>query len=927
LNSSGKNKAILKNAFFREIETMHSEIRPYYWLLDSANERSVSIDEQILFHSVVQFTDLLFTNANELTRSVYTTNSEKGKPCMYSSFGYANLNFPKEKIREYFSVCAFSKELDSFASELDTKHEVISIKEEVSSFFRVNEFDKLNEKLSRNVSGEFIFNPFRYNITKFTEEERINTIDKPLSVIENAENIAGTTTSHFFHDVEEEEKKYANDISSDYSQQLDSSKKRVIENVFNLITERQNVLLDSEGKGINYSLLFAAILANNKALVESMLEGRFTNDIPTFNKLQENFRSLFIGEEVGIAQKVVDESSDKVLNNSNLIERYDAELTTAMDSVEKLKASPDAANPKISELNSKIENYESQISKLTAENEELNKLVSERTLFVESKKNEFDQDPTKESFKTARKEKIMASLSNLKDEKIPSLDKQLTESYSQKNLLVDKRKRFIFYKLQVIPGLLALLMVLSCVFAYLKVHEDLNMLWKSLIFSGATLLIYFLFYLAKFSRLKKEFEDLLSLTVQQQALKTNQMTEYVAQLNALHCIDFEFERDLITLSMIAPFSDFSSKIQNTIGNFKQKILDLRSDSKQKIESFTFESDPFDFCIVSKGELEKIYDSSVQGRLFGALNKDSVKISELCSDFEVSQSLNKLTEPIQKISDEIFNSKINSENLRDVLINNSSIFETKNLIGNFQKLIQSSRPLLRTEKLSPEMPLTQEITVGLYDSAYQQYLSEVKINNSIKLQESNADRFGLISIKSNFPSFLIYDVPDNENIVSEIVNRENKETYFLNEEAYLYSLNPDLENKGALNPTNSCELLFIAIGRAVIKYDEAKACFMNEEIGELGSKWDELIKMWNSKICSGIVEESKQKYDLMLSEFEENDFVEFAGRLKSALLSIKMVIPKEIEEEVSVLFFSVFRGSEVDWIEVSDHFKTLRKKSI
>lgn len=919
-----------KNAFLKEIEINKSEIEffPYIWLLDIINERSINLeDENTLNNSIIQFVDLLFTNSSNLISSVYNDSIQKNRPCIYSTFGFANICLPKEKIRNYLSKYAISSQLGTVVNCLNSKFEIITIKDEVIRFTNENEFEKINEKLSINEQGQQIFPPFSFNSDKYIVSEQEQVLSKKLSVIDSPATISITSTSSFFHDIDLAEKEYVDKNKLNFSQQLDLSKKRESEKLKNIIKDKLCRLMDVPEKGINFSLLFVAVLSNNKALVESLLEGRFTSDLINLETFQEKFRSLFTGDEILSAQSKLFEHSDKVLNNTKLIQQYSFDKEKDLASIEKLKDSSNETNPKVMELTAKVENYGVQISKLSNENDELNVIISDQTRIIESRKNEFDQDPTKESFKISRIKKIKDLLVDLKDAKIPQIDKELVIDYDQKNLIIEKRKKFIFYKLMLVPIFLSVFLTLTSFFFYQKIHEDLNLFFKSLEVSAVILVFYFIIILIQFNKLNKTFNELISQIAQRIQLKSSYLINYKENVNKLHNADFEFERDLIAFNIFSPLLAWIKTIQGEISSFKEEIDKTHKTITNETNQFSFESNSFEFSVVNKKEIENIYDSSDYVTINS--NKSTFNLSDCFIDFEKTKSIDKLIEPIDASIFEIYERKFQNESLKDILFSRSKIFDNKNASAYFQKLIQTSRPLLRTEKLTSDVPYTQDIVLGFNDEEYSQYFSGIEMNKTIALQEKNSDRLGLISIKSNIPSFLIYDVPESENLFTKQVNNSNKSNYFISDEAYNYSLIPknDSPLKNSEDNFLLSESLIFSIARGTIKFNESKNCFYNDTIGELGLSWDELIKNWNSNLCSNLKLESEEKFNSMISVFEEKDYTDFASRFKASLLSIKIMISKDFEESLSVFYFNRIKGTEDDWKEISNYYKELVKKSI
>jgi len=394
-----KESAINKCAFLKEIESSPLEANPFIWLLDIINEKSVHLEnEDNLNYSITQFVDLLFTSANEITKSTFRS-IESGKSCFYSTFGYSSIVFPENKIKEYLNLYASSIEFNKLASEFKTKFELISLKDEITKFFQTHNLYNLSDKLSKDSKANDIFVPFTFDYNKFTEVEKEFSSNKSLSLVDQPDIISQINTSDFFRQVESAYKNYNENTSINFSIELDFAKKRESDKLIDILRSFQLELMDAEGKGINYALLFSSILSNNKAFVETLLDGRFSSDIPTLSSLQEHYRSNFIGEEIKDAQNELTDFTNKLSNNIKLINQYQSEKKNSEKAIDSFNSVNDEINPRKAELTAKIENFDNQILFLSDENIDLNNQILNKTSFIENIKNEFDQDSTKNSYK------------------------------------------------------------------------------------------------------------------------------------------------------------------------------------------------------------------------------------------------------------------------------------------------------------------------------------------------------------------------------------------------------------------------------------------------------------------------------------------------------------------------------------------------
>jgi hypothetical protein len=930
-NDTRIESKINKYAFLSDIESTNFAIKPYIWLLDNVNEQSIYIDtEQTIGVSICRFIELLFTNASDLISSTYNDQvTDDGEPCLYSTFGYASLIYPKFKIKDYLLQYVYEKELNLISKEFESKYETITIKDEATRFFQHPVLKDLSKNLSVNERTENIFSPYKFNVEKYIADEKDKTIDRPLSLIENPDTISRVSTSDLLHQISNTKEKYSDEVILEFSQQLEFAKKRELDLAKAHIDDTSTRLLDTKGCGVNYAILFTAVLANNKPVVESMLEGRFTSDVPNFSNFQENFRSLFIGDQIKDAQKNLKEFSDKVSNNIKLIQQYTTEKANSEKTVETLVSKSDESNPKLIELNTKIDNYTTQIHNLSIENEGLNLEIVNTTLFIETKRNEFDQDPTKESFKIERTKKSKEEIADLREKVFPAIDNELSAQYNQKNQLIEKRKKFIFLNLLLIPVLTAIFLTILSFFLYFKIHSDNKLLLNSFEISAVILCIYYIIQLIKFNKLKKSFNEVIYAIEQKLEFKKNRFLHYVSLINECFQKDFEFERDLISFNLVTPLIQYSLQKQFELTSFKEYIVKAYSNYHLQLEQFHFESNAFDFCVIDKADVSKIYDNSYQLPLIGSGPSNTIKLSKVYNHYEESNNIDFLLDSFTLIVDDLFKRKVETETLSEIIFAESKIYQkvAKPEVF-FQKLYGTSRPLLKTERINSDIPYCHDITVGYLHEGYNDYLKNLNINNSLKIDSGNKDLFGLISIKSNIPSKIIYDMGDFRTTLSELINDGNKQMYFVNDNSYNHALRRTSSVDKAVSDNSSIpELLIFALTRGDIKFISGKNQFINDDLGSLGDNWNQLVQSWNSHLCHDLRGQLDTKFKDMLSVYETKDYQELSIRFIQSMLSINSVTSKDLDDGLSVFYFSILKGTEAGWKDVQSHFKEVKKKSI
>jgi hypothetical protein len=367
--------------------------------------------------------------------------------------------------------------------------------------------------------------------------------------------------------------------------------------------------------------------------------------------------------------------------------------------------------------------------------------------------------------------------------------------------------------------------------------------------------------------------------------------------------------------------------QSKIEDFKAYIQFESNKLDEKVNSFSLNESSFEFCVIGRNEIETIYNNSVHESVM--IRNNDFRLSKCFEDFISTGNLHTFYNPILDEAMEVHERKIKGETLKSILFNESSTFEKKvNTKAKFQQVIETSRPLLKTgfwPNLSNDTAYTENIVVGYNHPSYKEYLKEIKLAN-LSIDEANAYIFGVLSIKSNFPSFLIYDVEVNEGILRTGITKGNQSQYFINDNSYNYSLIPsitknDKDERGNLLLGNE---LILALTNKLIYFDSGKRKFVHDVIGDLGIELDDLINNWTTSICYEIFEEARKRYE-EIWHFDESEFKEYSTKFKEIWLNFPVNVPLKCENELSEYFFSI-HGTETDWTEIKAALKGKSKKN-
>jgi hypothetical protein len=338
----------------------------------------------------------------------------------------------------------------------------------------------------------------------------------------------------------------------------------------------------------------------------------------------------------------------------------------------------------------------------------------------------------------------------------------------------------------------------------------------------------------------------------------------------------------------------------------------------------FNESPFEFCIITKEEIEKIYNLTTNSRIVNRIEGD-VNFSKCYRDFIDTNALDSILKPIELQANDIYERKVETESLKTILFNESPNFSRNiNTTAKFTQIMETSRPLLRTSQdiqvISPDIPYTQNITVGKFEKEFETYLSTIKFGD-ISIDENNKNTLGIISIKSNFPAFLIYDVIANEEVLRNNVTKDKQSKYFINESATAYFLIPSLNittvEKGILgNP------IIAAISNKDIFYNTTTEQFENETLGSLGFTFEELINIWQTNLCYDLVQNSKQLDD-EIWDLEEPELNTYLNRFTDVWTNLALALPTIYEDELSSYYFSI-KGTSEGWDKIIASIKSKRK---
>lgn len=926
LNTNSSTAArCYRNAFFKELERFrlkHKQHPLFVWLIDIINAEEISLgNKQNVYNAIAKFSDVLIKNGDTIESSTITYSDELEKPCLYSTFGYSLLTFPANRIKDYIYLHAAEKELGNLSSGFTEKIERITFKEVLNNFLRGSGFVDIPDKLGKRDNSENIFVGFVFDHKRFIAIEEDAVLSKKLGIVDAPETLSAVNTNDFFHRVGEYEKQFVESVLTDVASHRQAAKTRELNSANNLILAKQKELIDE--KGINYAFIFTSLLVNNESSVAAMLEGRHVQ-FESLDGLEDTFRSLFIGDIVDESIRKLGLESDNYTNKVQLVKKNQERVEASNESLERLEANVGKDNPKYAEIIAETEALIEEINRLKGDIEKHGIEIKSLKHEIEEVKNDFERDAYKESLKLARNEKNQEAIESVK-ESLEPIDQNLTRLYGEKNEAIETRKKFIFKRLMIVPAICSAILILINVLLFVKTsfYSADEFLYG---FGVVTLVIavYYGIALFGFYKLKKKFEQLLNDIKSLHTSKSSAFSEYVVLKNRIYLNDFDFEKDLIALTIAGRLIDDVKKSQIALEDFVNKINSESINYREGKSKFQFQDSSFEFCVVKKTEVERLFDIAIGSSILDT--SDSFKLSDCYIDFLDTGTIDSMLEPIREQADAVCERKVDKVSLKSILFNESSDFpENVNTTAKFQQLIDTSRPLLRTVGWpgisSADVPYTQNILVGKQQPVYETYLAQ--INGGSSVIDANDDNvLGVLSVKSNFPSFMIFDVEENEELLRKLDKKQISE-FFIDEKNLNYSLIPSLNVLG--NETQDGNLLsselIVALTVRIIEFNLEESKFQHRVVGDLGFSFEELINVWNSPVCFDVVEEVRELDEEILN-YNNDEFEKYTKSFIQFWATLPLRLPNKYLVELEEYFYSV-QGKLEDWNDLKKVLKGKR----
>jgi len=921
----------LKTAFFKEIESINKSDRfisanNYIWLADRVNEMGFNLENTTnLYRSIARFSDLIISDASKVNQLTINHVTEHGRDCIYSTFGISTLVFPVEKIREYMVLHAREKELGHITSTFEIKFMRTRLRDELKRFFREGNWDEIPAHLGKKENGEDIYTPFSFDYNRYIEGEKEFAFYGQISKIEEPKVLPGKQTIGFLKSLETEEDNFKIKVD-DFSAELDKAKNRETDALATAIQNKAGDLMDGQDMGINYAMAFTSLLNNNESLVEEYLDAGQHVDYETLSDLQDKIRSQFLGDEIELKEKTQQRERNDLADKNGLIERYQAGIITAQEELKKLEEKVGTDNSKYIELQESNKVREEEIKTLEGETAAHKINIAELAKEIEQIKKNFNRHDYQRTLRENNNQKFDDEFEALK-ENIDKGDETLAQEYVEKNRIIEKRKKIIFIHLMVVPIALLLAMVLANVIFFYKAPDVYNTLigvkWGTYI-TVLVMLVYYIFAFLRFWKVQKELKACLSrinsLLNEKAALYNNavQMKENKYRYN------FNFSKNLLAYQIVEDTIKITVEQVSSIAGFRDSIKTEAEAATAAKAGFEFTDTSFDFCVVQKRELEAIYD---KGQKSYIINSDeATALSRYYGTFRTSSSLEGLNQPVLDAVNEIHSKKVQNVSVKQVLFNEAADFSiTVTTEAKFKQLVDNSRPLLKTESwpgLRPDVPYIQNLFIGQYDQDYSVHFGTLDIDPDTNgIDKGNEKMMGILSIKSNLPGFLIYDVERNEKHLLQEMKKNERDHYFTDSDHLEFNLMP-IEGPGS-GPGQDAEVSEYLIADMLIgliwgKIKHQNNTFTHEVLGNIGFTFEMatgFLATGNAYDLTKEIKEINEEIDAM----EEDDLVSCIEKTKQYCSKSGNQVPKKFHKHLKKLYMG-FGTDDEGWKELKEILK-------
>lgn len=828
------------------------------YIIDDVTEQGRSIgpieNKFLVFSKLIES---LFKNRDLLVTKNWGYN--EGRKCCVSTFGLSSIYFPEIKVREFLKAYSEFKELaELINNDFAIKQDRLKLNQEIENFFRKENYDGITERLLVK-DGNNIWKEFSMATDGLFSIEKAECCEYETLVIDKQDTRSLIFTNKLLGDVKSRYEQFKIvELSRVYSD-LQLVKGSVEREIIDIITVQNTSDINDyiDEKGINYAKIFNAILLGSSSKYPESLFGQAI-EFKSLKYYEDGIRRKLVGVRLVEFEREIERIQDEMGDLDVILAQMD---NNEVDE----KVSPEILEAQKLVIQSRIGEFKKREGEI---------LVHIATINAAFDAN-FFKDDLKQDFNPPIDDKLGAI-----EENIIKQDGDLSELYTDKNVRIRARSKFLLYNLIVYPSII---LVGSCLLQMLMFYNfEFYRVDSIKLFSSLTIILLLLYYGVSFIRFFKMKNELLRVNnLIEDKLNNKQLMiqNLIKMKSAFDYNNFLFDVGLRALSILKSVEDFLNRRCDEMDNFALAVRTSFEKSKEHVDSLDFSDNEFEAITVSKAQISKLYDSTYPDYSFASDNV--LQYSSFLYDFIACGTIDSMLRRLEQLSDEVYYDRIAPIDLNNVIQNKSVDFVTEVPLNTRLEILKNnSMPLLRTSIVTPEMPMTENYLIGGVFKSVKDLLQQrfTSFREGESLEKENIKKIGVLAIKTNFSFAMIEDITSWYGEVEQ--SKEYAKQTFIDENARNWNLLGRDESE-LLNLNTIDDLFIILLSQKIVdfKYRKFKSSLSNAIVAE---NWKDLKVWWHSK-------RSKDEKDSAIrfqSEIDKMSDEEMKGFLKSLKTLIK-----------------------------------------
>lgn len=759
----------------------------YIYLFNSKNENAIQVGNyQELTVMISEFLITLLNGsiAKSMALEPLLIRKVNNKTTRYCSFGLNKLCFPVEIVMNGISDYIFFHVLNHSGKLNMMQYSKYAISQEIKKYLYDNKYDQLDNELNIDVSGNKIWENFRYSVP----------INK------------NTRIESFLMKIEQE----VHDFKKSKMIQMNIKLSAKLEDIFKYkqanLVENINGYIDDNSKEIYYCKAFMDILLEQES---SLITGDSTEETLSLNQIEYKIKDFF-SDDIKKKKKDLENLENEIkinvieLNNKVKIDEeniVDEEFNNESSGDPSIETEPDNDNKSISEnLEEADDLVETEDLIEGGDSEEIESETNEETETLSEKikglKNKYQKLKKEvESFyqnicESVFREKILNDnineLNSGKTNIISEYEANEEELKGQINLLEDlyrQRKNFIQQKFVIIP--------IIVFFIYSLLIYGINLLFSISFFNIIKnaipillfgLIIYGLIY---FIILKNGILNLIVNTESKirslENLKVNLFLRFQDIENNILKTRYNFN---LYGNLLDKFKQHKINIMNMREQLTGFINNLNkglSEKENNWKNLTFPSTIFVQSIITKKEILEIVEKNPRLPIFIKEFFSKNLLSGYFNSFKNSNNLNKFYDDISIATESIFK-EIREKSVEDILKEGSEDNYSKidDKLSNYFNSAKANILLDVEEGLDKSHTLPYLGILNPEDSFAKNRLHKIYDENILAYSIDSKYEIVFAKLKIGFPAFHIKSVKYGKHNL-EIT--KNKDSFYLNPEEW------------------------------------------------------------------------------------------------------------------------------------------------